>query len=331
MSERANRRTFGCLVVLLLLLTVTSSCKRQEPPPAQAKVPIGYLALTINLPFFVALERGYFAEQGIQVEPVKFESTAELFNAVVAGRLNLTAVGGIAGVYPIEIQSKGLLKMYWFNANSGDKFVDYLVVRKDSTIRSWNDLRQKRLGIFPGTTSEMGARLILAHFNLVAGKDVEMVQIPPQIHLQALESQRVDALMTLEPTGTIAVAQGIGKIIDEGPNMKYLLDPFPGGAAVMRTDWVRANPDLARKIKAAFDKAIDFVRQSPEEAKKVLPKYTPLPADIAARTRVCLYWKVEDADRSAIQKFADLLTAEKILSDSVETGPMFLSEPDFRR
>jgi NitT/TauT family transport system substrate-binding protein len=293
-------------------------------------IPIGYLASTINLPFFVALERGYFRDRGLNVQPLRFESTSELFNAVIAGRLDVTAVGGIAALYPIELQKPGVFKMYWFNSNAGEQFVDYLIARSDSAINSWTDLKGKKLGIFPGTTTEMGARLVLAHFGLLPVKDVEVIQLAPQMQLQALQAGRVDALLTLEPTGTIAVAGGIGRIVDRGPQMKYILQPFPGGAGVMRTDWIRRNAETARKIKQALDQAIDFTRASPEAAKLYLPKYISISEDVARKTRVCLYWKVEDADRASIQKFADILTREKVLPARVDMKDAYLSEAELR-
>jgi len=305
------------LVVLAIILIAFITLYHPKKEEAYS-LKIGYLPITVDLPFFVAMENGYFTEEGLQVNAIRFEATTQLYDAMLSERVDATAIGGLAALYGIEAQAKGQFKIYTFNANDETYYTDTLLVKKDSNITSPSQLKGKKIGTFPGTTIVVGTKLIMRKFNL-SDTDYEIVQLPPHLQLQALETGQVDALMTLEPTGTIARLKGIGKVILEAPNAKYLINPFPGGAAAFKTSWIEQHPELALKIKRATDKAIDFIRENPAEAKKTLPKYTGLEEDIASETLLCLYWKVEDTDRKAVQEYADILHQEGIFKDKVNT------------
>jgi len=323
------KKVIGISILVVIVIALGAVLLLSKPARRHGEtINVGYLPITVNVPFFVALEKDYFKQEGVDVRAVRFESTTELFNAMIAGRAPVTAVGGIPSLYALEGQEAGQFKMYWFNANDETRFVDNFIVRKDSPILSFGDLKGRRLGVFPGTTSEMAARIILRKFGLTAGENVELLPIPPQNHLQALEMGRVDALISMEPTGTLALLKGVGKVIEQAPQEKHIMNPFPGGAAAFQNKWLDTHRREAGKIKRAIDRAIAFTEENTEQAKGSLSKYTGIPQDTAVRTRLCLYWTLESADRKAIQDFADLLYKEKVLPKTVDTRTMYLAKED---
>lgn len=307
-------------VLAIIVVAFIVSCQQKKEEVYSLK--IGYLPVTVDLPFFVAMENGYFTEEGLQVNAVRFEATTQLYNAMLSERIDAAAIGGLTALYGIETQRKEQFKIYALNANDETHYTDTLLVKKDSNITSPSQLKGKKIGTFPGTTIVVSTKLIMRKFNL-SDMDYEIVQMPPHLQLQALETGQIDALMALEPTGTIAQQKGIGKVILKAPNAKYLINPFPGGAAAFKTSWVEQHPELALKIKRATERAIDFIRENPVGAKKTLPKYTGLDEEIALETLLCLYWKVEDADRDAVQKYADILYQEGIYKEKIDTSNFY--------
>ena len=74
-------------MLLLFILTLVAV----DSPMAQEEVKIGYLTLVMSLPTFVALEKGYFQEQGLKVVNTPFESGTLIVDALVTGRIDVNA------------------------------------------------------------------------------------------------------------------------------------------------------------------------------------------------------------------------------------------------
>ena len=60
---------------------------------ASEKISIGYWPIASGLPFYVALEKGYFKEVGLNVEGVKFANPSQIVEAMIAGRIQGSANG----------------------------------------------------------------------------------------------------------------------------------------------------------------------------------------------------------------------------------------------
>jgi NitT/TauT family transport system substrate-binding protein len=307
-------------IVIFMVLAIIFILIGTKKSPSEVK--IGYLPVTVDLPFFVAMEKGYFVDEGLKVEPVRFETTTQLYDAMLSGRIDATAIGGLTALYGIEANTKGQFKIYAFNANDEINYTDSLIVKVDSNITSPIQLKGKKIGTFPGTTIVVGTKLVMRKYG-INDSDYEIVQISPNLQLQALQTGQVDALMTVEPTGTIARLKGIGKSILEAPNEKSIINPFPGGAAAFLSAWAEQHQDLALKIATANDKAIDYIKANPNESKKYLAKYSGLTEDIASETRLCLFWKVNDANKNAIQEYADILYREGIFKEKIDTSNIY--------
>lgn len=322
----------GILAVCAIVATlvILTHCEKSVVHPNElTQVKIGYLPITVDLPFFVAMELGYFTDEGLEVEPVKFESATNLTDAVLTGRIDATAIGSLTALYGIEVQEPDQFRIYALNANDETFYSDILLVRSGAAIDSVQQLAGRRIGTFPGATIVIATRIVLENFGLMEG-DYELIQLSPSLQIQALELGEIDALMALEPTGTIAKISGVGTSLIEAPIEKYLMNPFPGGAAVFSTSWLSENQEVALSIQRATDRAINLIQSNPTLAKGFLPVYTPLSDTIATQTLVCLYWSVQDVDRIAVQEYADLLFEEGVLDQEIETSHFYF-EPDLDR
>ena len=82
-------------LILVFLLSIMMLCPNQSV--AQDEVKVGYLTLALALPTFVALEKGYFQEQGLTVTATPFESGTIITDALVTGRIDVQTGSAIIG------------------------------------------------------------------------------------------------------------------------------------------------------------------------------------------------------------------------------------------
>jgi NitT/TauT family transport system substrate-binding protein len=312
---------FITLVIVSLILAVSlgSSCAKRPQ-----KVKVGYLPINLSLPFFVAVEKGYFAQAGIEVEPVQYTTADQLTNALLAGNIDMTANTSTSTFLSTIEESPGFGEIYMISFHDPENYLDALLVKKGSSIKRVEDLKGKKIGIFPGSTNVVNLSIALSNFKINSKSDVEIVQLPPENHIGALASGQVDALYTLEPLVTVAVGQGIGEVLVQGLNAKYIVNPFPGGAYVVSRKFYQANLPTARKAIDSLYQAVDFIRSNEAEARNFYEKYTPIKGNIAQKTHIGAWWKLQEIQKDKVQKLADILYDNKILKKKANVEDYYL-------
>lgn len=134
------------LVVALLLTAVLSGGAF-----AQEVVKVGYLPLVMSLPTFVAQEKGFFAQEGLKVKLIPFQSGTLIIDALVTGRIDANCGSAVTGHWFAEQNVPGRFKIFLIYGSKGlrdNTFV--VVVRKDSPMKDLQDLEGRRVGTFPG-------------------------------------------------------------------------------------------------------------------------------------------------------------------------------------
>ena len=81
------------IVVVLMLFVLMTAGKALSAE----KVTIGHLPIVPSLPTYVAMEKGFFAEEGLEVELVPFQSGTAIIDALLAGRIDANCMSAIAG------------------------------------------------------------------------------------------------------------------------------------------------------------------------------------------------------------------------------------------
>jgi len=309
----------GILVFALTLLMLSRSM-------AQDEVKIGYLTLVMSLPTFVALEKGFFQEQGLKVVNTPFESGTLIVDALVAGRIDVNAGSAIIGHWMVEQNLPGAFKIFIiYHAPAKDvSFV--LMVAKDSPLKEMKDLKGKRIGTFPGITSLSLAKAVLRpHFD--PNKEVTLIEIPPGNIVQALAAGQIDAYFTPEPFGMMAEAQGVGRNLVKHPLQALNLpNGFPGAVFAFNSKFLKEKPILAKKVKAAIYKGVDFIHTNEGEARKFLPKYTNLPEPFAMKILWEPWIKVEQYNKSFGQPYFEVLKKEGLFQKHIDTTQLYYQE-----
>jgi NitT/TauT family transport system substrate-binding protein len=225
---------------------------------------------------WVAQEKGYFKESGLDVTIQLGAATGENLKGLAAGQAqfaNLDLIGAwiLAG--------KGDYKDFRTIAAIHQQSLVSIVTLEGSGITSPKDLEGKKVGAATGSVNQ----LLFPAYAKLAGIDASKVQWvnaqPPQLPA-LLAGGQVQALSTfLIGSKGIEKAAG-GKKAVILPYSKYLGDLY-GNGIITTSKIAKENPDLARRFRDASLKAVKYSIEHPDEAAQILKKAQPA-ADITA-------------------------------------------------
>lgn len=291
------------------------------------KIRIGFWPVASGLPFFAAVEKGYFKEAGLDVEPLKFASAQQVMEAMLAGRAEGSSNGTASAALAIgEIAQPGLLKIFCTNPTNAKYVLDEFLVAKDSPIKSIAELKGKKVACGPGLQNVTLAKTMLERAGAGA---MSVTELPIGQHVAALAAGQVDAVYSLEPSGTVGRLNGTTRTLEVGVVAKYILGdpmaPWHGGAASLTTDFIKKNPEVTKKFIAAYTRGVELVRSKPDEARPFLKGYTaidgPLTAEVPMSSYM-LYNEFKPSDIAYFQKFYDLFSEKGIFEKRVLVEPL---------
>jgi NitT/TauT family transport system substrate-binding protein len=176
---------------------------------------------------YIALERGYFQEEGINLELVPFDSAGPQVAPLGAGQLDVGGGSTSAGLYN-AIARDVPLKVVADRGSMppGAQWIG-LLVRQDlvGQIRDYPDLRGRKIAINQfGTTNDIAIEAALKRGGLTM-QDAEILQIPYSDMNATLANRNVDVAQHNEPFKAIAIEQGLASFfhgVDEYyPNMQF--------------------------------------------------------------------------------------------------------------
>jgi NitT/TauT family transport system substrate-binding protein len=318
-SQRRRKFVGGALAGAALAIAGAPSIVRAQGSP---KIRIGFWPVASGLPFFTAIEKGYFKEAGLDVEPLKFASAQQVMEAMLSGRAEGSSNGTASAVLAIgEIAQPGLFKIICTNPTNAKFVLDEFVVGKDSPYKKLSELTGKRIASGPGIQNVTLAKVMLERGGATG---VTVVELPIGQHVAALAAGQVDAVYTLEPTGTVGRLSGTTRNLEVGVVAKYILGdpmaPWHGGAASLTSDFIKKNPDAAKKYIAAYRRGVELVRSNPNEARPFLKGYTAIEGPLTSEVPMSdymFYNEFKSSDVAYFQKFYDLFSDKGIFERRV--------------
>jgi len=291
------------------------------------KLRIGFWPVAAGLPFFAAVEKGYFKEAGLDVEPQKFAGAQQVMEAMLAGRCDGSANGtGSANLAIGEIAQPGLFKIFATNPSNAKFVLEEFLVAKDSPIKSVADLKGKKVASGPGIQNVTLAKTMLERAGAGA---MGVTELPIGQHVAAIAAGQIDAAYTLEPTGTVGRLNGTTRVLEAGVVAHYILGdpmaPWHGGAASLTTEFIKKYPAETKKYIAAYAKGIELVRAKPDEARQFMKGYTAIEGALTNEVPLAsymLYSEFKASDVAHFQKFYDLFADKGVFEKKVVVEPM---------
>ena len=286
------------------------------------KIRIGYWPVASGIPFFAAVDKGFFKQAGLEVEAVKFASPQQVAEAMLAGRLEGSSNGTASAALGIaELAQPGLLKIFCTNPTNAKYVLDEFIVAKDNTMKSVGELSGKKVGCGPGVQNVTLARTVLER---AGAKGFTITELPIAQHIAAIVANQVDACYTLEPTGTIGRLNGTTRNLEVGVIAKYVLGdpmaPWHGGSASFTTEFISKNPEVVKRFITAYKRGVDLVKSNPAEARPSLKGYTAIEGPLTNEVPMADYLfstEFKAADIAAFQKFFDLFSEKGIFSKRI--------------
>jgi NitT/TauT family transport system substrate-binding protein len=298
------------------------------------KVTAVWLPIMQTTAYYVALEEKLFEKACIEIVSTKMESPNQIIDALIAERADFGPPGAAAGIAMIaESKFPGKLKIFGLQGGgiAVNRINDGLIVKPDSSIKSFADLKGKTLGHVPGIQWRTISRYMVRASGLDPDSDVKLVDLAVSMQVPAVVGGTVDATLSLEPVGSIAVASGKAIRAVTNPVAMVIADPFYSGASIMTTKFLKDRPDVARLLVAVIDEATDLVNADFAKYKPVISKYTPVKEDqleLLAQPYLRGFKDLNDTDLKSYQALIDVFIKEGVLSSPLNVHDKLLTKSD---
>lgn len=284
-----KKKFIGVLVTATTIMSLLAGCGAAEQTSTSGEtgseeyvVKIGYSTGLCHAPIHIAVENGYFEEEGLKFEAITVES-AVISEAVGTGQVD--AGFGLVGkfVQPLE---NGLPMKLTAGIHTG---CTKLVVPNDSDIQTVADLKGKKIGVSSLADSPcLTAKRSLANAGVgvtAENLEVEFVVYSNADLPMALQNGAIDAFCAADPAVSKAQEEyNLRAIIDTTTDEEYK-DEYCC-LSFVTTDLAENHPDLAAKYTRAVMKAAKWIEENSEEAAKIQIENDYVTGDLEFNARI---------------------------------------------
>lgn len=213
-------------------------------------------------PLFVARDKGFFKEEGVEVELVTMEDVKVRFAALAGGRID--ALATTVDTMPLYLKKDGPQYRYLF-ALDDSKGGDGVVANKD--IKTIADLKGKKVAFTEGSVSQFYINVLLSEAGLKEA-DIEVVNMTAGDAGSAFVSGKVDAAVTWEPWLTRGKQSEHGHVLTDSSTKPGLITDV----VLAPQSVIDARGAEVKAIYRAWSRAVEFVKANPDEANAIMAK-----------------------------------------------------------
>ena len=253
--------------------TASDSFEVSSQKTSPVKITLNEVAHSVfYAPLYVAIEKGYFKDEDIDLTLVTGFGADKTMTAVISGEADIGFMGSEASVY---MYSEGASDYVVNFAQLTQRAGNFLVARQDNEHFQWADLKGKTvLGGRKGGMPEMVFEYILKENGIDPEKDLTIIQnIDFGSTAPAFADGRGDFTIEFEPGATSLESEGKGHVIASlGKDSGYV--PYTAFSA--KKSYLKENPDVIQRFTNALQKGMDYVRShSPSETASVIKPQFP--------------------------------------------------------
>ncbi len=263
--KRLVKSSFLVAVALMTLL-VLASCGKEELQEVQ----VGEVTRSIfYAPQYVAIEKGFFEEEGLKVELKTIAGGDKTMTALLSGGIDVALVGSETSIYVTAQGANDPIKNFAQLTQTDGTF---LVAREQIDDFSWEMLKGSTfLGQRKGGMPQMAGEFVLKKHGINPQSDLELIQNIDFANIStAFASGTGDYVQLFEPTASVFEAEGVGHIVASfGTESGHL----PYTAFMTKASMIESDPEMVEKFTRAIKKAQDWVYANSAEdvAKAIQP------------------------------------------------------------
>lgn len=303
-----RKRVFLFLLLLVLLLA-PAGCSKQS----KATLTVGVLPITDNLPFWVAEEKGYLREAGLEVTFIPFPSAVERDSAFTAGQIDL-AVGDLIAVAQMRqggTKVKAVAVCQGVRPEEG-RFA--VLSAPGSEITKVEQLKNVPVACSLKTINEYVLDKLLAGAGFAPEeiKKVAMPKIP--LRMQALLTGKVEAAVLPDPLAALAEVKGAQLIIDDTQqNISQTV-------IIVREEAITRNLEGLKRLMAAYNRAVRDIQGNPGGWGALLKEKAGVPEEVlpgGPHGMKVVFSPAAVPDPPGVQAVVDWLIEKRVLSKTM--------------
>jgi NitT/TauT family transport system substrate-binding protein len=324
-TSRRSRMWLALLAVVSLLMVTLTGCgllggDTDEPQASngqveKAKIRVGLLPVVDVATLYMAVQKGNFQQEGLEVEPVVLKSSTEALAALIGGDIDVSF-----STYPAAIaaQTKGAADLKFvadaYQAAPGHHVV---VAPPNSDFKRPEDIVGKRIAVATtGAISDLATNSVLKTLSVDYSKITYVPMALPDA-TAAMQRGDVDGAVLPEPFVTQS-QKSIGAITvfdaSQGPTAE-----MPMSGWVAPTKFVEDNPNTVAAFQRGLSKGVDEA-QDRAQLEQVLVRNIKIDADTASLVTIATYPKSLEAKR--IQRVSDLMYEFGVIGQKFDVASM---------
>ena len=316
-----NKKWISLAAAVVLAVTALPmgvfAAKKDSTEEKLTKVTLNEVAHSIfYAPQYVAIEEGYFKDEGLDLTLVTGFGADKTMTAVISGEADIGFMGAEASVYAYQEGATDAVVNF---AQLTQRAGNFLVAREEMPDFKWEDLKDKKvLGGRKGGMPEMVFEYILRKNGLDPQKDLTIDQSIDFGYTAAAFTGDTSADFTVEfePSATALEKEGAGYVVASlGVDSGYV--PYTSYSA--KTSYMEKNPEIIQKFTDALQKGMEYVQShTPEEIAEVIaPQFAETDLDTVTAI-VKRYYDQDTWKSNLIFEKESFELLEDILEDSGE-------------
>ena len=259
MKKKLISRIIFALLFLLLIIVSFFAIKKDKNNKELVTVNVAEVAHSIfYAPQYVAISKGYFKDEGIEINLSLANGADNVMSAVLSGDVDIGFCGTEATIYVYNAGEKDYVMTF---AGLTKRDGSFIVARENIKKFTLDDLKGKYIiGGRKGGMPEMTLEWTLKENGIDPNNDLT---IDTSIAFSAMSGAFIggtgDFVTLFEPNALQLQKQGLGHTV---AYLGALGGEVPYTAYNARKSYIKANPDVIRGFSAAIDKGLKFVRDN---------------------------------------------------------------------
>jgi len=251
------------LFSIFFISTLVGCHKISTQAPEKPKITVAYTTQPQSALIHIAIAKGYFADEGLEVQSSIHSFGKASLQTLLDNKSDFATVAETPVMFSV-IKGEKIFVIANVEATTMNNAI---VARKDAGINKASDLKGKRVGFTPGTTSEFFLDSMLAA-NIFTRKDIQAIPLKPDEMQEGITSRKVDAVCTWNfPLTQIYHLLGAnGTIIFD---REIYTETYNVAA---QQDFVQKNPATVKAFLRALLKAESYLEKNPVEARGIMAK-----------------------------------------------------------